>query len=314
MLKRRGRWRTLLGLKGELLYYDSDPEVLSKKLTSFEQKTLWIAVLSGLAAFGAAYFILQQFKEMAAQTDLLSRSLRQARNDSKDTAVNAEKQLALTQQSVGAIQRQATTAQRQMETAQSQLELSERPWVTLEGTFGKVDWEVERGPKFLGKEELTTFMNLQMPMDYALRNLGKSPANRTFISMRAMPTDFGKNFTRPMLPMNMACSEAESERKLAEKPESLSHGIVIFPQATPVRRTWIPTVGFREDNFETISGVWIAACIVYQAGFSPHVYHTKLWFLSLPTQGVTQAIPIQPDQPFTWHPFDRFVLYDSEAD
>jgi uncharacterized protein HemX len=103
MLKRRGRWRTLLGLKGGLWYYDSDPP--RKELTTFERKTLWLSVLSLLltiasviVAFGAFYYVFRQFREMAAQTDLLSQSLKQAKKDAEDSANTTATQLAIARQ------------------------------------------------------------------------------------------------------------------------------------------------------------------------------------------------------------------------
>lgn len=260
---------------------------------------------------------------MAAQTKLLSKQQKQAQEDSKAAGEVTRQQLDFTRKSVDAFQAQALAAQlqaratqHQMETAQRQLELSERPWVTIEGQFEEPTWVV--GNQWVGRPDgsQVPYMRLDLRVDYQLRNTGITPATRTFVSMLADHTETGRYFTRPTILMGMACATAEGERKEAEKPHfsGSSLGTVVFPQANPITRTWIPNVGFATDQPEVLRGAWIAACIVYQAGFSPHVYHTKLWFLSVPRQGVEHAIPIQPNSPYTWYPFDRFVLFDSEAD
>jgi hypothetical protein len=189
-----------------------------------------------------------------------------------------------------------------------------RPWVALDGMFSEPYWEVLRAPKILGQGELGTFMNLHLQMNYQLHNTGSYPAIKTFVSMQATPTEGGKYFTRPTLPMSLACNWAETEVRRAEGLSSLDHGLVIFPQTPPVNRGYGNLLGFREDDFQVIRGAWIAACVVYKDNFSSKLHHTKIWYLSMARNGVIPLTPIAPGQPYSWYPFQTFVLYDSEAD
>ncbi|SRR5258708_2519918 len=74
------------------------------ELSTFESKTVrfgkWgtaIAALALLAASAAAYFVFQQFKEMASQTEILNRGARQARADSAASSIATAKQLSILQ-------------------------------------------------------------------------------------------------------------------------------------------------------------------------------------------------------------------------
>jgi hypothetical protein len=325
MLRRRWHWRTLLGLRGELFTVERDKP--RETLTHGERRTIQSNLLVALVTVGAgllsASVIYLQFGEMAKQTKLLTDQQKQAQEDSKAAAKVTEEQLALTRNSVAALQAQAKAAQQQageaqlqMETSQHQLELSERPWVTIEGQFREPTWVL--GNQWVGRQDGTQvpYMRLDFQFDYQFTNSGLTPATRTFAVMMAEHTENGKNFTRPIALMNQACSIAESERKEAQNPKysGSSLGSVVFPHANPITRTWIPNVGFAADQPELLRGAWVAACIVYQAGFSPHVYHTKLWYLSKSRPGIVSQAPIQPGSPFMWYPWDNFVLFDSEAD
>ena len=119
-------------------YKDGQPvrvEIVdSEKLSQFEKKTIRvgfggvvIAALSLLAASGAAELIFQQFKEMAAQTELLSRAEKQARRDSAEASITAAKQLSIAHQ-------QATAAQQEVSAVSLQMRMDERAWLPIANT------------------------------------------------------------------------------------------------------------------------------------------------------------------------------------
>lgn len=100
------------------------------QLSSFEQKTInfgkWglvIAAISLIAASLAAWFVRQQFIEVAAQTDLLSRSAKQARKDSSDSSVVASKQIGI--------------LQKQLIQSQEAFNVTERAWAGIINTAFK---------------------------------------------------------------------------------------------------------------------------------------------------------------------------------
>lgn len=102
------------------------------ELSSFEQRTVtfgkwgfFVAALSLLAACVAALFVFQQFQEMAAQTELLSRSAQQARLEAKNSSIVAASQLLIAQQQVKAAQDSAMAIQ-------SQTLQQERPWIAVD--------------------------------------------------------------------------------------------------------------------------------------------------------------------------------------
>ncbi len=92
------------------------------------------------------------------------------------------------------------------------------------------------------------------------------------------------------------------------------HGDVIFPGAAPINGKTEPILSRPEWSYTPLKRLWVAACVVYQSGFSPRIYHTKVWYLSSPRHGVKEPIPISPEVEDTWQPFDNFVPYGSEAD
>lgn len=87
--------------------------VKDDELSQFERKTVFfgfwsivIASVSLIAAISAAFFIYQQFKEMASQTNLAGIAARQARVDSKESSKQFQHQLALLQSQVVAASEQ----------------------------------------------------------------------------------------------------------------------------------------------------------------------------------------------------------------
>lgn len=102
-----------------------------KKFGEFERLSLrWAranAVFVGLtlvAITGTAVVFWDQFKEMAAQTDQLTISARQARRDSAEGSIATAKQLAAAQQQTKAAQDSVGAIKRQMRQDQ-------RPWVVV---------------------------------------------------------------------------------------------------------------------------------------------------------------------------------------
>lgn len=207
----------------------------------------------------------------------------------------------------------ATYSKLEWRTMQQQLDVSERPWIALQDfrLAQEPYWEILSGPRTLGGKELRTFINLHVRVEYMTSNLGKSPAVRTFSNVQAMPTQMGKYYAKPTYLMLLACGSAESQSKEAITSE-LYQGQAIFP-TTPVQNTAESSYGLSEGT-TTIDQVWMVACIAYQASYSNKIYHTKLWFLSVPKDQKVKPVPIAEDQKITWHPIDHFVLMDSEAD
>jgi hypothetical protein len=105
--------------------------IKDEELTRFEKKTVrfgyWgliIASCSLLAACIAAWGVFQQFKEMASQTELLSRSARQARRDSAEASLTTAQQLRIAQQ-------QASAAQEQVRAVARQMRQDQRAWIKV---------------------------------------------------------------------------------------------------------------------------------------------------------------------------------------
>jgi hypothetical protein len=118
---------------------DDELSAFERKTVAFGKWGLVIAALSLLAACVAALVVFQQFKEMAAQTDLLSRASRQNRKDNADAAITTGKQLAGLQAEIvaarnssKALQGQLIQAHRLADTAARQLELTNRAWIKIE--------------------------------------------------------------------------------------------------------------------------------------------------------------------------------------
>jgi hypothetical protein len=213
------------------------------------------------------------------------------------------------------MRQQIRIAQSAANTAANELELSERPWIAVEQLRLTKEpyWEIFRGPKFFPPtKETITVTNLHAPFTFSVVNVGKSPAINVFSSVQIAPVEIGRNFHKPQLGMQMACSAAEAESREASKPSAINEGSAIFPGA-PLSQPWEPIYAVSQPN-QRIDQVWIAVCIIYRAGFSPRTYHTKFWFESVPKFNSSTPSPIGSGQSVTWIPFDSFVLYDSEAD
>lgn len=113
-------------------------EVEQSELGVFEDRTLryarWtiiVGVVTLLVILGTAVVFWDQFQEMAAQTDILAISTRQARRDSAESSIATQKQLALAQQQIASAQRQAKAAQDSANAIQRQTEIGARPWLEL---------------------------------------------------------------------------------------------------------------------------------------------------------------------------------------
>jgi hypothetical protein len=137
--------------------------VADNVLTPFERKTvafgkvgILVAFLSLLAASVAGYYILQQFKEMAAQTDLLSQAAGKARLDARATEIATAKQLGI--------------LQNQLAVAERQIRIDQRPWLKI--IFLGDD------PDHAKEAYNTTTQVVGGPLKIPLRivNAGKTPA------------------------------------------------------------------------------------------------------------------------------------------
>ncbi|MGA2051483.1 MAG: hypothetical protein ABSG96_27775 [Terracidiphilus sp.] len=115
------------GKRGEEELHSVPPPLgkdVNNELSLFERKTVFFGYwgivfgfVSLVLAAGAAFFVFQQFKEMAAQTELLNRGARQARVDSANSSVVTAEQLAILEKQLN----QQTGATR----------LDERAWIVV---------------------------------------------------------------------------------------------------------------------------------------------------------------------------------------
>lgn len=135
---------------------DDDLSNFEKKTVSLGKYGLIVAVASLLAACAAAVFVYQQFKEMAAQTEFLSRAAKQARTDSANSSIAIAEQLKIAQQ-------QAKAAQASVQAIQRQTIEQERPWVAV-GITPTAEF------RYNAKEAPI------MQMDFTLTNIGHSVA------------------------------------------------------------------------------------------------------------------------------------------
>jgi hypothetical protein len=114
--KKKGKYSPLLVRVVE----DDELNSFEKKTVTFGMVGLLIAFLSFVAASAAGYFVFQQFKEMADQTELLSRAAQQSRKDSADSAITTAKQI--------------TILKGQLEQQQKSFVTEERGWISVSGT------------------------------------------------------------------------------------------------------------------------------------------------------------------------------------
>lgn len=137
-------------------------------LSAFEQRTIsyggigvLVAFLALVAASVTAYFIIQQFKEMAAQTDISSRAAKQARIDAKDSGIAIAKQLAILQSQL--------TQQR------AALQIDQRPWLKFElGGDRPKDADPNNGKW----KVLTTTAGQPIKIEVRVTNIGKTTAEK----------------------------------------------------------------------------------------------------------------------------------------
>jgi hypothetical protein len=116
------------------------PETVEEELGEFERLTLrWsrinVIVLAAtlIAIVGTGIVFWDQFQEMAAQSNLLGISARQARRDSAESAIKTQKQLSIAEL-------QAKAAQDSVNAIQSQMRQDQRPLIKVDATFemGKI--------------------------------------------------------------------------------------------------------------------------------------------------------------------------------
>jgi hypothetical protein len=120
---------------------DDEPGSFERRPVKLGVFGLFISTLSFIAASIAAYFVFQQFKEMADQTELLSRSAEQARKDSKESGAATARQLSLLQ---GQLAQQVDS-----------MRLDQRAWVSVTGISGYPEvgkpWQIRLTYRNTGK-------------------------------------------------------------------------------------------------------------------------------------------------------------------
>jgi hypothetical protein len=130
--------------------------IKDNELSSFERITVrygyWgivFAFVSLVIAIYAADCVFQQFKEMAAQTELLSRGATQARRDSAEASVTTTKQLQIAQEQVKA-------AEESVDAIAAQTVEDERPWVSMDVVApSEFNFQLEQEPSITVKFTLT---------------------------------------------------------------------------------------------------------------------------------------------------------------
>lgn len=206
---------------------------------------------------------------------------------------------------------------RQWQTMQRQLEWSERPWVTIDNvTLEPLNWETLRAPRFLGKPELRTFVNLHAKISYELNDTGKAPAVKTFSEAQvAYSSDWStKTFTKPLGAMEITCAGPESDsRQAGTTNKQFSEGSIVFP-GRPLHQP-VESISGLPENVKIIDHIWIVACVVYQDGITPKIHHTRLWFRSNAKDPTMKHYePVVSGQSIMWMPPAGFALVDSNAD
>jgi hypothetical protein len=132
---------------------DNEPKETERQTVAWTRRGVIVAFLALVVASGGGWLVYQQFKEMAAQTDLLDTAARQARVDSNESSKTTSKQLALLQDQL--------TQQRQA------LEVDQRPWLKF---------EIGEEPNKTGL--IYAFPPAGQPLKIPIRitNIGKTPA------------------------------------------------------------------------------------------------------------------------------------------
>jgi hypothetical protein len=287
----------------------------------FERETVRIGNLgvivsfcSLLAACVAVYFVYQQFKEMSAQTKLLSQSSEQTAKDSAATEASTTKQLAIAQRSLDAIQGQLKEARRsadyarqsitnaqkaldasiamsekqdalmteQVEAVQNQTELAERPWIAISDPKVDQPWQISNSGEMSGSIQLT------------IRNIGKTPAKGTIVHLEFAGFLFNGEFEPKLI------------RKLCTTrwPDvgDYEWGQILFPtEPLAPGVNWgiagKATQPSPADPNEHIFPESIVGCVQYKSldarksYYTGFVYHLTFW--SNPT-GVIQGVNFDP--------------------
>ncbi|MDE3185950.1 MAG: hypothetical protein KGM96_00320 [Acidobacteriota bacterium] len=166
--------------------------VKDEELTRFEKKTVrfgyWgvvIASCSLIAACVAAWMVFQQFKEMATQSDLLSRAAEQARKDSNENAKVVAKQLSGLQAQITAAQQGARALQGQLAESRSVVE-SQRADISVS------PYSVDHPMTFASPQQMSFAFTI------ALTNNGAFAANDVRMRYKLIFPQFDKSyFTEP---------------------------------------------------------------------------------------------------------------------
>lgn len=243
----------------------------SESLSLFESKTirlgiygLFVAVFSLCAACVAAYLVFQQFKEMAAQTELLNRAARQARIDSAQSEITTTRQIAT-------LAKQASAAEGSVAAIQQQTFQQERPWVGI---------EVKPPPDF----EVTMWGSSSIDMAFTLSNIGHSVARHVTVVAALVPGDGWKAAE------DRACKAARINDR---EPSVADAGYVLFPNEqishialasfTPadIQRA-LAHSPYQNANIVTSS---VAICVDYETSFDSLHHQTRQAFELTHTRG-----------------------------
>jgi type II secretory pathway pseudopilin PulG len=230
----------------------------------FGKVGLVISALALLAATLAAYYVFQQFKEMSAQTELLSRAARQARRDSAQASVAVTKQLEIAQL-------QTSAAQESVEVLRDQLAVTDRAWIKVEATpVAPLSFDKN------GRGNLS--------VAFVMKNVGHSVASNVYLRERVDAIGVTDDPNIAIRKQREFCGGKSSTDKNAAKSE-LSFAIFPNDSANEPRTMVLDTKNVKD---ETPKGVhltlgkpvlpFVVGCVNYEYGGSPKAHQTGFIF------------------------------------
>jgi hypothetical protein len=252
------------------------------ELSKFERKTVrfgkWglvVASLSLIAAGAAAFFVKQQFVEMAGQTDILARDARRARADSAAAAITTGEQLEIAQKSMIAIQGQLTEAKRAAE-------IAERPWITVSQArpAPSQPWVIKSNGEISGTFQIK------------IENIGKTLARDTVVTT-GFGGAFGYEYEQELL--QKLCSQKWPKLKHGSFGEILFPGIPIDSDMSwgvrGAAKKFPPPAPF--DYYMPAS---IVGCVQYKSPDAKRSYYTGFVYTLIfwSDSGVFAGIEVDP--------------------
>jgi len=159
-------------------------DVGDRELSEFERWSIrfarwsfFVATVTLAAIIVTAGVFWEQFKEMSSQTNILAISARQSRRDSAASSVNAAKQIKIAEQQAAAAQDSVKAIQEQATIARQLAKEDRRPWV------GASDFECANCatiPKETNPNDFRTPVTVEEitwgDMSIVLENFGRTPA------------------------------------------------------------------------------------------------------------------------------------------